>query len=129
VLPYPIWCSRRAPLFLFIHRKLVRPSAAFSDRGAWREREYQGRVLTHKTFRSFIETMPIEGCGWPLDKVERLIKDDAETLALWRKAVTAKDGRPAKTVDNINSLPRSRTTTPTTKGSKRKRRKSPHRRH
>ena len=28
------------------------------------------------------------GCGWPLDKVERLIRDDAETLAMWRDAVT-----------------------------------------
>jgi hypothetical protein len=31
----------------------------------------------------------MEGCGWPLDKVEKLIKDDVETHAMWRDAVTA----------------------------------------
>lgn len=55
---------------------------------AWREREWNGRKIEHKTFRAFIETPPIEGCGWPLEKVEKLIKDDAETLAMWRDAVT-----------------------------------------
>jgi hypothetical protein len=36
---------------------------------------------------------PLRGCGWPLAKVEALIKDDPETLAMWRKAVTpAKHG-------------------------------------
>jgi hypothetical protein len=48
----------------------------------------EGRVIRHETFLSFIETPPVEGCGWTLDKVERLIKDDVETLAMWRDAVT-----------------------------------------
>jgi hypothetical protein len=32
---------------------------------------------------------PLAGCGWPLDKVEALIKDDPEILRLWRTATTA----------------------------------------
>ncbi len=32
------------------------------------------------------------GCRWPLDKVEALVKDDAEVLAMWRDAVTPPDG-------------------------------------
>jgi hypothetical protein len=31
---------------------------------------------------------PLVRCGWPPEKVEALIKDDAETLAMWREAVT-----------------------------------------
>ena len=73
---------------------------------AWREREWNGRKIEHKSFRAFIETPPIEGCGWPLDKVEKLIKDDPETLAMWREAVTGPEGRPPKTGDNITSFPR-----------------------
>jgi hypothetical protein len=32
------------------------------------------------------------GCGWPLEKVEALLKDDPETLAIWRDAVTRPHG-------------------------------------
>jgi hypothetical protein len=42
------------------------------------------------------------------EKVEALIKDDAETLALWREAVTNPNGvKHPQAVDNVNSLERS----------------------
>jgi hypothetical protein len=59
---------------------------------AWRERQDGDRVYKHDSFRAFIEADPRSGCGWPLDKVEKLIKDDAEALTLYRKAVTAPEG-------------------------------------
>jgi hypothetical protein len=31
----------------------------------------------------------LSGCGWPPEKIEAIIRDDAEVLALWREAVTA----------------------------------------
>lgn len=62
------------------------------ETGAWREREQDGETYTHKTFLSFIETPPLSGCGWPKEKVEALIKDDADTLVRWRRAITGKQG-------------------------------------
>jgi hypothetical protein len=59
---------------------------------AWREREHRGRVFKHKTFLDFITTKPLAGCGWPPEKVEALLKDEPEVLALWRKATTGKPG-------------------------------------
>lgn len=66
---------------------------------AWREREWNGRPIKHATFRAFIETPPIEGCGWPLDKVEKLIQDDGEVLEMWRKAITDTPGGDKKSED------------------------------
>lgn len=68
---------------------------------AWRERQDGERVYRHETFRDFITAPPRSGCGWPLDKVEKLIKDDPETLAMWRKAVTAPKHVHAVDNDNI----------------------------
>jgi hypothetical protein len=31
-------------------------------------------------------------CGWPINKVERLLKDDPDVLALWRKTLTPRHG-------------------------------------
>lgn len=47
------------------------------------------RFPENKTFADFITGKPLAGCGWPLDKIEKLIKDDPEVLTLWRQAVTA----------------------------------------
>lgn len=71
---------------------------------AWRKRIQDGEVFEHARFVDFITTKPLAGCGWPTDKVEALIKDDPQTLALWREAVT-----PAKHAhhdsDNITITP------------------------
>lgn len=61
---------------------------------AWKEREVQqlGEIVRFDSFAAFIQTPPLRGCGWPLEKVEALIKDDAETLRLWRQAVVPEHG-------------------------------------
>jgi len=53
---------------------------------AWRHRTHRGRTYEHARFADFITAKPIEGCGCTLDRVEALLKDDAKTLTLWRKA-------------------------------------------
>jgi hypothetical protein len=64
------------------------------ETGAWEKREVPqlGQIVEFDHFSDFITMPPLRGCGWPLAKVEALIKDDAETLAMWRKAVTPKHG-------------------------------------
>jgi hypothetical protein len=54
---------------------------------AWREREWNGRVIRHKTFRSFIETSPVEGCGWTEEKVARLLNSDPDIERRFREAM------------------------------------------
>jgi hypothetical protein len=63
---------------------------------AWRCRSYKGKTYEHARFADFIATKPLAGCGWPPQKVEALIEDDAELLAMWREAMVGKVGRPAK---------------------------------
>lgn len=58
------------------------------ETGAWKERAQRGKVYRHNQFIDFITAKPLEGCGWPIDKVEVLIKDDPESLLLWRQAIT-----------------------------------------
>lgn len=62
------------------------------EREAWRKRIYRNKTFEHKRFIDFITSQPLAGCGWPPDKVEALIKDDAELLQLWREAITPKHG-------------------------------------
>lgn len=62
------------------------------ETGAWQRRAYRGRVFEHERFLDFITARPLAGCGWPPEKVEALIRDDAETLAMWRVATTGKQG-------------------------------------
>lgn len=59
---------------------------------AWREREYRGRTLTNTSFLEFITDKPLKGCGWPPLKVELLLKDEPEVLAMWRKEITSEQG-------------------------------------
>jgi len=59
---------------------------------AWKERQDGRRVHRLDNFREFIEAPPRAGCGWSIDKVEKLIRDDPEALAMFRKAVTREHG-------------------------------------
>jgi hypothetical protein len=74
--------------------------------GAWAERDVGGRIVKHSRFIDFITVKPVAGCGWPPEKVEALIRDDPEVLALWREAVTGQHGgdRSSK-ADNISLEP------------------------
>lgn len=67
---------------------------------AWRERDVDGRIIKHDRFIDFITAKPREGCGWPPEKVEALIKDDAETLTLWRQSLKQQGYR-----SDIRSIP------------------------
>lgn len=62
------------------------------ETGAWQKRVQDGEVYEHQRFIDFITTKPLAGCGWSPEKVEALIKDDPETLTLWRDAVQEKPG-------------------------------------
>lgn len=55
-------------------------------------RVHRGRVFQNSSFVEFITAKPLSGCGWPLDKVEALIKDDPEVLTLWREATVGGQG-------------------------------------
>jgi hypothetical protein len=66
---------------------------------------HKGRLFEHDRFLDFLTTKPFAGCGYDPTQVEALIKDDPETLAMWRKAVTAAEGRP-KTGYNVTSKER-----------------------
>ena len=70
--------------------------------GAWKRREIPqlGRIVEFESFGKFITTKPLEGCGWPIEKVEALIRDDDEAVLLWRRAMTAPARRPL-TNDNV----------------------------
>ena len=70
---------------------------------AWRDREYRGKRFHHDRFVDFITTKPLAGCGWPLEKVEALIKDEPETLAMWREATTGKPGGDRQS-DEVKSI-------------------------
>jgi hypothetical protein len=54
----------------------------------WREREVDGKVVRFETLREFVTTPPRRGCGWDPEKVAALLRDDPETLVLWRRAIT-----------------------------------------
>jgi hypothetical protein len=71
------------------------------DTRAWEEREVDGRIVRHKRFIDFITGKPRSGCGWQPEKVEALIKDHPDVLALWREAVTEQPGRLPKNSDNV----------------------------
>jgi hypothetical protein len=61
-------------------------------------------VIGNRRFRSFIETPPLEGCGWKEDAVRRLIADDLKIRDLWDQAVQRPPYVHAD-VDNIHVRP------------------------
>lgn len=78
--------------------------------GAWRHRycSYAPRVeAKFDRFADFITTAPIEGCGWQLDHVHKLLQktEDEEALALWRQATTAEKHVHKADGDNITIKP------------------------
>jgi len=52
-----------------------------------------------------VTTAPITGWGEDPAKIEPVIRDDAEVLAMWREAMKGRAGRPAKeSQDNITGI-------------------------
>jgi hypothetical protein len=60
--------------------------------GAWRKRRFRNKIYEHEKFLDFITTSPLAGCGWEPTKVEALLGNDAEVLAMWREATVGKQG-------------------------------------
>jgi hypothetical protein len=64
---------------------------------AWRSR----RVRTEESFLELLTATPLKGFGEEPKKVEALLKDDPEALALFREAITSKRGKRAKDNSDI----------------------------
>lgn len=73
---------------------------------AWRKRSHRGRLFEHARFLDFITSKPLAGCGWPPEKVEALIRDDAETLTLWRSATQIGAGARTDLHNNVMTVER-----------------------
>jgi hypothetical protein len=63
------------------------------DERAWESRRVPGRgVVTMQSLRELVTTAPITGWGEDPSKIEAVIRDDAEVLAMWEKAMQIKPG-------------------------------------
>jgi hypothetical protein len=73
---------------------------------AWKNRKVPGKgMVAMKSLRELVTTPPITGWGEDPAKIEAVIRDDAEVLAMWREAMKGKAGRPAKeSLDNVKEL-------------------------
>lgn len=70
---------------------------------AWKRRVSKGRVIELDSLRKLITEKPIRGWGEDPRKVEALIKDEPEVLAMYREAMKGKPGRPPKEHDKNSS--------------------------
>ncbi len=60
---------------------------------AWESRRVPGKgVVTMQSLRELVTTAPITGWGEDPAKIEAVIRDDAEVLAMWEKAMQIKPG-------------------------------------
>lgn len=72
---------------------------------AWERRVNKGKVIELASLRELITSKPIRGWGEDPKKVESVIKDDPEVLAMYREAMRGDPGRlPEETGNNITSL-------------------------
>ena len=73
---------------------------------AWECRQVKMRgVVQLANLRELITKEPMEGWGENPERIEALIRDDVEVLAMWREAMKGKAGRPSKeSVDIVNEL-------------------------
>ena len=68
---------------------------------AWEKRVKQGKVIELSSLRDLITKAPIEGWGEDPAKIEALIRDDVEALAMWREAMQHQGER--NDLDNFNN--------------------------
>lgn len=74
---------------------------------AWKKREVPQlgkEPIEFTNFSDFIVTPPLKGCGWPINKVEALIKDDPQTVALWRDAIKRPVGTNQHTIEDGDNV-------------------------
>lgn len=92
-------CLRRGSASLSNMPKIIR---TIIKTEAWKRRETRGRIIECRNLRELITAKPLQGWGESADKVEAIIKDDAECLALFREAMVADHGGDRKS-DAIKS--------------------------
>jgi hypothetical protein len=75
---------------------------------AWESRLHHGRLYELPSLRDLVTRKPPEGWGQNPDKIEALLKDSSEVLAMWEKEMQGEPGRPIKgenkSVDNVNRI-------------------------
>lgn len=72
---------------------------------AWECRRTHGKVIKLRSLRELITKEPLEGWGEDPSKVEAVIRDDPEALAMYREAMLGKAGRPSEeSRNNITPL-------------------------
>lgn len=68
---------------------------------AWKVRRVPGKGMVEmQSLRELVTTAPITGWGEDPAKIEAVIRDDAEVLAMWREAMKAKTGPKVKREEN-----------------------------
>jgi hypothetical protein len=73
------------------------------DERAWESRRVPGKgVVTMQSLRELVTTAPITGWGEDPAKIEAVIRDDAEVLAMWREAMKAQGKR--NLPDNVKEV-------------------------
>lgn len=70
---------------------------------AWKDREVDGKVYHNNSFFEFITAMPVKGCGWEVQRIEPLLRDDDIVLQKFRAAVTGEHGGDRKSARFIKS--------------------------
>lgn len=59
---------------------------------AWERRIHNGRVIELPNLRELITAKPVDGWGEDPFKIEAVIRDDVEALAMWREEMTEEHG-------------------------------------
>ena len=74
----------------------------------WECRFHRGREHRLPNLRSLITEKPVAGWGEDPDKIEAIIKDDHEVLAMFREAMKGKPGRKPKQEKGCESQPKTK---------------------
>lgn len=75
---------------------------------AWEKRMQNGRLIELPNLYALVTEKPIRGWGQDPAKIEAVIRDDAEVLAMWREAMTGEKHkkRTKDDVYNVNIISR-----------------------
>ena len=81
-----------------LHRRII-------ENKAWECRQVKMRgVVQLPNLRELITKEPMEGWGENPERIEALIRDDVEVLAMWRDAMKQKQGQRTDIVDIVNEV-------------------------
>lgn len=71
---------------------------------AWERRTNRGKVIELASLRELITERPVRGWGEDPKKVEAVIKDDPECLAMFREAMVQKPGTRTDLCNNVTEV-------------------------